>query len=96
MRHWLVSTIGPGQFPTEYAVGGMQYNNKPFSLFAPADAVQAPSGGEGPGLVSVEVIDRKGDLVLVRLPAQTLENGQYVTVKASDLRPASEPETATP
>ncbi len=94
MHQWLVSTVSPGQFPTEYAVGGTQHNGKPFSLFAPAEAVQALSSGEGQGLMRVELIERKGELALIRLPAQTLENGQYVTVKATDLQAAPAPEKA--
>ena len=35
----------------------------------------------------VEEVDRRGDLVLVRLPAQTFENGQYITVNAQALQP---------
>jgi hypothetical protein len=92
MEQWLVTTVGPGQFPAEYAVGGMQYNGKPFSLFAPAEAVQPPQGGSGQGLLRVQVVERKGDLALVKLPAQTFENGQYITVNVSELRPAPAPE----
>lgn len=85
-KKWLVCSVSPGQFPTEYAVSGTQYNGKPFSLFAPAETVNAPeSGVEGPGLVQVQVVDRKGALVLVRLPAQTFENGHYVTVTEAEL-----------
>jgi hypothetical protein len=96
MYLWLASAVSPGQFPTEFAVGGTQHNGKPFSLFAPAEAVQAPPDGEGRGLVRVELIERKGDLALVRLPAPTLENGQYVTVQASELQPAPAPEPVAP
>jgi hypothetical protein len=82
----LPCSVSPGQFPSEYAVAGVQYNGKPFSLFAPRESVFPPSSGEGEGLLQVEVIDRRGDLVLVRLPAQTFENGQFITVHAKDLR----------
>jgi hypothetical protein len=40
----------------------------------------------------VQVVERKGDLALVKLPAQTFENGQYITVNVSELRPAPAPE----
>jgi hypothetical protein len=83
---WLACSVSSGQFPSEYAVSGIQHNGKSFSLFAPRETVSAPLAGEGPGLMHVEVVDRKGDLVLVRLPAQTFENGQYVTVNAAELR----------
>jgi hypothetical protein len=88
-QKWLTCSISPGQFPSEYAVAGVQHNGKPFSLFAPRETVAPTAGGEGPGLIRVEVLDKKGDLVLVRLPAQTFENGQYVTVTTADLRPAA-------
>ena len=86
MQQWLTCSIGPGQFPTEYAVSGVQQNGKAFSLFAPRDSVSPLSDEKG--LVRVDVVDKRGDLVLVRLPAQTFENGQHVTVKASDLQAA--------
>jgi hypothetical protein len=89
---WLSCSVSPGQFPGEYAVAGVQHNGKPFSLFAPQEAVSAPPSGEGTGLMHVEVVDRRGDLVLVRLPAQTFENGQYITVNAKALQPTPTPQ----
>ena len=96
MRHWLSVAASPGQFPGEFAVGGLQYNNKPFSLFAPAEAVAIPPGSEGHGRLLVDLVEKKGDLALIRLPAQTLENGQYITVKTSELQPATSPEQVAP
>jgi hypothetical protein len=89
---WLPCLVSPGQFPNEYAVSGTQHNGKGFSLFAPREAVVAPAAGEGEGLLRVEVADRRGDLALVRLPAQTFENGQHVTVDARTLQPAPPPQ----
>jgi hypothetical protein len=83
---WLPCSVSPGQFPSEYAVAGVQHNGKPFSLFAPRAMVLAPPSEEGQGLVRVEVVGRRDDLVLVRLPAETFENGQYVTVTAGELQ----------
>jgi hypothetical protein len=85
---WLPCSVSPGQFPNEYAVSGMQYNGKGFSLFAPREMVSAPPSGEGEGLMQVEVVDRRNDLALVRLPAQSFENGQHITVDANTLRSA--------
>jgi hypothetical protein len=82
---WLEASVSPGQFPGEYAVSGRQHDGRTFSLFAPADKVREARPGEGQSRVLVEIIDRKGDLYLVRLPAQTFENGQHVTVRASQL-----------
>jgi hypothetical protein len=91
-QKWLTCSISPGQFPTEYAVSGTQYNGTPFSLFAPEDAVRAPAGAtDGPGAVRVLVVDRRDGLALVRLPAQTFENGHHVTVGEAEL--SSEPKT---
>jgi len=86
---WLPCSVSPGQFPSEYAVSGVQHNGRPFSLFAPLATVSSVTPGSAEGLLQVEIVDRKGDLVLVRLPAQTFENGQYVTVKAAQLQPLS-------
>lgn len=83
---WLSCTVSPGQFPTEFAVSGRQFNGKSFSLFAPRESVHPPvAGDDGPGTVMVEVVERKGELALVKLPAQTFENGSLVTVKAIEL-----------
>jgi hypothetical protein len=83
---WLMCSISPGQFPTEYAVSGTQYNGAPFSLFASGESVVPPVGAiEGLGAVRVQVIDRRDGLALVRLPAQTFENGHHVTVSESEL-----------
>ncbi len=90
--NWLSCSVSPGQFPSEYAIAGVQHNGKPFSLFAPQETVSAPSSGEGLGLMRVEVVERRGDLVLVRLPAETFENGQYITVNAKALQPTPTPQ----
>jgi hypothetical protein len=79
-------SISSGQFPNEYAVSGTQHDGTGFSLFVSKDLVRNVNNTNHTGLVEVEQIDRKGELVLVRLPAQTFENGQYITVKASDLQ----------
>ena len=47
-------------------------------------AVASPDGEDG--LFQVEVVDRKGDLALVRLPSETFENGYYITVKEMQLQ----------
>ncbi len=85
--NWLPCSVSPGQFPNEYAISGAQYNGKPFSLFAPQETVRLTADA-GDGFLQVDILDRKGDLVLVRLPAQTFENGQYITVQAVQLRSA--------
>ena len=95
-KKWLACSVSQGQFPTEYAIAGTQHDGSPFSLFAPKETVSAPVGAnEGPGAVRVVVIDRRDGLALVRLPAQTFENGHHVTVSEAEL--SNEPATrATP
>lgn len=88
---WVPCSVSLGQFPNEYAVSGTQYNGKTFSLFAPRDAVHLATPDAVDGFLQVQVVDRKNDLVLIRLPAQTFENGQYVTVQAGQLVSAPQP-----
>ena len=82
---WLPCTVGPGQFPTESAVSGHQHGGKLFSLFAPRRMVK--EDGKGGGWVRVSLVDERDGLALVRLPAQTFENGQHVTVARTSLSP---------
>lgn len=86
MSSWLRCSVSPGQFPDEYAVGGAKFDGRPFSLFAPLSEVRPPAGADrGEGLIRVTVVKQDGDLVLVKLPQQTFENGYFITVKAGQL-----------
>jgi hypothetical protein len=87
-QSWLKCSASLGQFPTEMAVAGTQSNGHSFSLFAPKEYVAGVQADET-GYLKVDVVDRWGDLALVRLHAQTFETGQYVTVKVTDLHPIS-------
>jgi hypothetical protein len=88
-KMWLTCNVYPGQFPSEYAISGSQHDGATFSLFAPASFVRGPeSGSEGDGHILVEVVKEQGELALVRLPAQTFENGHHVTVHSRDLVPS--------
>src|SRR5437764_12816082 len=90
MDHWLCCTITPGQFSSEYAVSGQQSNGTGFSLFVPHEYVacdRVPTTQQpAEGWLRIEVWDRKGDRVIVRLPRPTLENGQFVTVTTRHVR----------
>lgn len=89
METWLECEISSGQFEGERGVDGKQHDGTPFSFFAAADSVKsekAPTNGKTVrGWVKVEVLQREGDLVLVRLPRQTFQGGPFVTVNASQL-----------
>jgi len=81
--------VTPGMFSGEVAVRGETVDGTEFSLFVPDDFVEfeAPVAANRPvdGWLCVEVLAREGALLLVRLPGQTFENGQTVTVRDSDV-----------
>ena len=90
MDTWIECVVVPGQFSGEYAVQIDTYDGKSLILFARDDEVEleGPVGGSGPkrARLAASIVDRSGDLLLVRLPRQTLENGQYVTLKESQIQ----------
>jgi hypothetical protein len=90
MEALLRSTISPGQFSSEYTVVGKDVNDKVFSFFAPRDYVvcdKPPAGRESAeGWVRVQVWHDYGNRVVVRLPFESFESGQYVTVVAGQLQ----------
>ena len=89
METWLKCKVSPGQFSIEYAVQVEAFDGRRVSLFAPTDEVDTdkqPTGSSPvDGRIRVTVEAKKDDLLLVRLPRQTLENGQHVTVRSSQL-----------
>ena len=98
METWLRCTISEGQFSDEYAVSGRTADGTGFSLFAPEEAVdfeESPVGSRSvEGWLRVDVWEQKGELCLVRLPRQALENGQYLTVKRDQLQARRQPQGA--
>jgi hypothetical protein len=94
---WLRCRVTPGMFDHELGVEGRQSDNLVWSLFAPKEAVdhggQLLEGGTE-GWVRVQVLDRRGDHVLVELPGQTFQNGAFITVKAEQLRTQPHPQPA--
>ena len=88
---WLTCTISLGQFSDEFAVDGKAHDNTGFSLFVPRDNVECDTlptgGGEVKGRLRVTVLEESGNLVLVNLPASTLENGTSITVSREQLQP---------
>ncbi len=86
MDAWLDCKISLGQFSGEFAVNGETFDGSPFSLFAAADYLEFAREPEPrqrvEGQIRVQVIQEKDNLMLVRLPQQTLENGYHITVNA--------------
>ncbi len=97
MDYWLQCNVSRGQFAEEYVVELRDFQNKLCSLFVPSEYVEVESdptpGDTCKGRLQVEHLERKGDLVLVRLPTTPLENGPTATVKVNQLklRHAAEP-----
>jgi hypothetical protein len=65
------------------------HNGVGFSLFACENDLECanfPTGADhASALIRVIELDRQGNLVLVQLPKQTLENGVTVTVRSDQL-----------
>lgn len=78
----------PGQFENEVAISGVEHDGEKFSLFIDRRFVEydnLPETGATDAWLEVVELAREGDLVLVRLPGQTLANGQIITVNAEAL-----------
>jgi len=89
MEHWLRCRVYPGQFSVEYAVSVRQSDGSEASLFVPQDFVECDGvpASDHPvtGWIRVGLVERRGELVLVHLPRQTLEYGPYITVQPNQL-----------
>ena len=98
MSNWLKCKASPGQFSGELAVRAQAFDGTEFSLFAPEEYVDFSEQHEEEGSVDawlrVDMIESQDELNLVRLPRQPLENGQFVTVRASQLRARANPQEA--
>jgi hypothetical protein len=97
MQTWVRCSISSGQFSDEVAVEGRQFDGKLFSLIVPDDFVDAEGQSIGmdeavEGWIRADKIERKDDLVLVRLPRHTFQNGPFVTVTSKQLRSTPEPQ----
>jgi hypothetical protein len=90
MDTYLRCRVSCGLFTGEAAVRGAAFDGTEFSLFLPEEYVEydAPLTGRGivDGWMRVDVIDSRGPLLLVRLPAETFENGRTITVARSQVQ----------
>jgi hypothetical protein len=91
---WLSCTVSAGQFRDEFAVSGVTYDGREFSLFTSQRFLRferAPEGrSEVPAHVLVHVVDARGGLYLVKLPGQTFDNGSTITVRDAQLEDCGE------
>lgn len=79
---WLKCRASAGQFQKELAVSGQDRAGNGFSMFVDRDLVVGESEH---ALLKVIGLASEGELVLVRLPGRTFENGQTITVRRSQL-----------
>lgn len=88
MDAWLRCEISAGQFPTEAAIRGADFNDEEFSLFVPLQRVR-PNKGLGDewirGNVQVKLLDSRDGFSLVELPGQTFNNGRTITIRADQV-----------
>jgi hypothetical protein len=84
--------ISVGQFNSECAVVVKSFNGKSYSLFAQKTDLafsETPFDDTSvDGWIKVDVLKREDSLCLIRLPQTTLENGQFLTVRADQLAKA--------
>lgn len=81
-----------GQFADELAISGKDHQGEEFSFFSHRQFVELdrePGGNESvPALLRVTQLASDGELALIRLPGQTLANGQTITVHRGELEEA--------
>jgi hypothetical protein len=85
MESCLRCNVSPGQFTGEYAISASQANGEQFSLFADEGLVDIDESEGREGWLHVEIVERRGDHVLIRLPSPALEGGQFVAVRSNQL-----------
>ncbi len=92
-----LKTVEVSMFSGEVAVRGRSADGTEFSLFVSDYFVEfdqaIPTDSSVDGWLCVEVLAYEGPLLLVRLPGQTFENGQTVTVRDTEVEARSRRET---
>lgn len=92
MEKWLECTVSPGQFTGEYAIQGKLFDGTEFSMFAEKEHLKFKKEREPTedepvvGWIRIVPGPQKDKLLLVRLPQPTFENGQTISVKASQIK----------
>jgi hypothetical protein len=76
-------------FSDEVAIRGAAADGSEFSLFAPEECVEYDAASLSndwvDGLLSVKVLDAKGGLRLIELPAEPFEVGRFIAVQDSQI-----------
>lgn len=91
-QFWLQCEATTGQFADELAISGKNHRGEEFSFFCHRRFVETEQEPQGSDVVSAHIrvteLAKDGELVLVRLPGQTLANGQTITVRRQELENA--------
>ena len=86
MEGWLQCVVSPGQILGRIRGQGQDFHWRSVS-FCDKGRNRSPEAihriTKGMLQIRIEIVDQKGDLLLVRLPRRTLENGQHITVRGS-------------
>jgi hypothetical protein len=79
---WLKCNISEGLLPEEFAVSCKNIDNDYFSFFVGKSLIDLTISS-----VKVNVLDRKGNIILVFLPTMPIENrGRTVRVSKDDIK----------
>jgi hypothetical protein len=89
MEAKLRCVLSLGQFNSELAVVVQSATGRELSLFAQKTDLEyndtPTEAGSVIGWINVEVLDFDESVCLIKLPQTTLENGQFITVRQSQL-----------
>ena len=73
--------LSEGVFPSERLVTVRDYTGQERTLIAPETSVLGST-------ILVKLVDKSGDIALVRLPGDLLDSGRMLSVRESELEPA--------
>ena len=81
-QYRLKGELSPGMFPDEQLVTVRDHQGEYFTLIISSNNV-LPDGA-----ILVRLVDKEGDVALVRLPGELLDSGRLLSVRQSELEPA--------
>jgi len=77
----LKGELSEGMFPNERVVTVRDHTGQERTLIAPETSVLGST-------ILVKLVDKAGDIALVRLPGDLLDSGRMLSVRDSELEPA--------
>lgn len=79
-RRRLKGKLAEGMFPNERLVTVRDYSGQERTLIAPTTSVHGST-------ILVKLVDKSGDIALVRLPGDLLDSGRMLSVRETELEP---------